>query len=395
MSKKIIFGFVILLVIVLFIKFVVFNKHNTIPPPPGPNPPGPNPPGPNPPGPNPPGPNPPGPNPPGPNPPPSEWNGYYEIIYPYDSVEMINISDEAPYLNLTPNFTTNYLILPDDIGSKIGKDNFPILKCSINNKYVSVIFEFDPVNFIDLSNFTIRYDDKFYVNMGDANLPKNTLIGSLFFDKQNNILSAVLQGKKDTGFFVVANVQKKKFYFDIPENSYKTNVVVNNWSYQPQKQPDILNYTILLPDPVALQIANPIIIVNVPQDGLNLQYGTDIWYKPFDSNVQYFLIQSKISNVKTLYLTTDNTYNNFISCIVADKIPYTPAYHMQSILSIKPGFSLFYHTENLFILGQMNWENAKDSSVQNIFFSTAALDPKFYPFTTTDDNYAYFKLYFI
>ena len=111
MSKKIIFGFVILLVIVLFIKFVVFNKHNTIPPPPGPNPPGPNPPGPNPPGPNPPGPNPPGPNPPGPNPPPSEWNGYYEIIYPYDSVEMINISDEAPYLNLTPNFTTNYLIL--------------------------------------------------------------------------------------------------------------------------------------------------------------------------------------------------------------------------------------------------------------------------------------------
>ena len=68
---------------------------------------------------------------------------------------------------------------------------------------------------------------------------------------------------------------------------------------------------------------------------------------------------------------------------------------MQSILSIKPGFSLFYHTENLFILGQMNWENAKDSSVQNIFFSSAALDPKFYPFTTTDDNYAYFKLYFI
>jgi hypothetical protein len=163
---------------------------------------------------------PPPPGPPGPNPPQpsSEWNGNYSIVYPLDSIGNLNISDQAPYLNLTPNFLKNYLVIADDIGKKIGKDTYPILKCLILDKYVSVIFKFDPVNFIDFNTFYLRYDDTFYVNMQDPHLPKNSLIGGLFFDTVNNILSTVLTGNN----FVVCNVKNKIFYFDIPENSYET-----------------------------------------------------------------------------------------------------------------------------------------------------------------------------
>jgi len=325
MNKKIMFGMAIFLIIIIILFFVFKRNNDTGPPPPQPPPP----------------------PPPGPNPthPSSEFNGNYTIIYPYDKINNLNINNVAPFFNLTLNTLTNHNVIKDDIGSKIGKDSFPILKCSINNKYVSVVFPFDPINliFIDFTKYTLNFEDTFYVNMPHPSLPPNNLVGSLFFDTTNYVLSAVLRAQGPNGLLIVANIKDGKFFFEIPENSYETNIVVNNYEYQPQRQPPLIEYNIKLPDPASLQLNNE------SSQGIILRNNTPIAYQPYDPNEKFFLIQSKnpdnTKNWKILYLAIDNTYSQFLTYSDATTTG-TPFVVITNNLTNALYFDNFYYMDN-------------------------------------------------
>ena len=293
MKKRVKIAIVIgaVIVVCILIKFLVFPNNNNVPPPqPQPQP----------------------------QPQPTGgggYNGYFQVTYPLNVSKNLYLVNNQP-IGLTDNYTNNYTLIKDDIGSSIGQPTFPVLKCQVDGKYVSIVFVIDSVNYLDLSNHTINMTDTFYVNAKpDDN--KNQLIGSLFLDS-NMILSVVLSFNPQ---ILVANYIKGKIIFDISGNSTATNIYINNDNLPSPPKSQNKPYFLHLPKPISLQINSP---SEFHTKGFILQENQDISVCPYDPTKKLYLTQSLINNKKVLYLSTDNTYSKFLKKTDCVSGNYTP-----------------------------------------------------------------------
>jgi hypothetical protein len=275
----------IFIVFCIVIKVAFFSNNNDILPPPPP------------------------PFPPPPNPPSGGGGGgkggYYQITQPDIAVQEGNLSlvDNMP-IGFTRNFTQNYTFENGDIGSILSQSSFPINKCKVNGKYVTVVFEIDAVNFLDLSSHILNMTDTFYCNTPAPN-NENKLMASLFLDV-NMILCIVLSVKPQ---ILVANYNKHKVDFDIYGNSTHSNIYINNFKNPTIPKSQSKPYFIPLPIPVSLQINAPSNYIN---SGLILESGQDISVTPYDSTKKIFLTQTILNGQKVFYISPDNTFSKYL-----------------------------------------------------------------------------------